>query len=67
MNFSAFATPEAASGKWLTMDAADYDNDGDIDIFLGSYFHTFGEYFKQVSKGVSDFPQLLVLTNNSEK
>lgn len=65
--FTAHSTPEAASGKWLTMDAADYDNDGDIDIFLGSYFHTFGEYFKQVSKGVSDFPQLLVLTNNFEK
>jgi len=67
MNFIAHSTPEAASGKWLTMDAADYDNDGDIDIFLGSYFHTFGEYFKQVSKGVSDFPQLLVLTNGYEK
>lgn len=64
MNFKAFSTPEAASGKWLTMDVADYDKDGDIDIFLGSYFHTFGEYFKQVSKGVSSFPQLLVLTNN---
>lgn len=66
MNFKAFSTPEASSGKWLTMDAADYDKDGDIDIILGSYFHTFGEYFKQVSKGVSSFPQLLVLTNNLE-
>ncbi|WOD44401.1 FG-GAP repeat domain-containing protein [Hwangdonia lutea] len=67
MSFKAHSTPEAASGKWLTMDAADYDNDGDIDIFLGSYFHTFGEYFKHVSKGVSDFPQLLILTNNFEE
>ena len=66
MNFSAYTTPEAANGKWLTMDAADLDNDGDIDIFLGSYFHTFGEYYKQVAKGVSSFPQLLVLTNNLE-
>lgn len=66
LNFKAYSTPEAASGKWLTMDVADYDNDGDFDIFLGSYFHTFGEYFKQVSKGVSEFPQLLVLTNNLE-
>lgn len=66
-NFKAFSTPQAASGKWLTMDAGDYDNDGDIDIFLGSYFHTFGEYFKQVSKGVTSFPQILVLTNNLEQ
>ena len=64
MNFNPYSTPEVASGKWLTMDAADFDNDGDIDIFLGSYFHTFGEYYKQVAKGVSSFPQLLVLKNN---
>jgi hypothetical protein len=63
MNFDAYSTSEAALGKWLTMDAADLDNDGDIDIFLGSYFHTFGEYYKQVAKGTSTFPQLLVLTN----
>lgn len=64
MSFSAYSTSEAASGKWLTMDAADFDNDGDIDLFLGSYFHTFGEYYKQVAKGTSSFPQLLVLINN---
>lgn len=64
MSFSAYSTSEAASGKWLTMDAADFDNDGDIDLFLGSYFHTFGEYYKQVAKGTSSFPQLLVLVNN---
>jgi hypothetical protein len=66
MNFKTYTTPKAVSGKWLTMDTADYDNDGDIDIFLGSYFHTFGEYYKQVAKGVSSFPQLLVLTNELE-
>lgn len=67
MNFKAYSTKQAANGKWLTMDAADYDKDGDIDIFLGSYFHTFGEYLKQVNQGAANFPQLLILTNNTVK
>ncbi len=37
LNFTAFAIPDAASGKWLTMEVADLDNDGDDDIILGSY------------------------------
>lgn len=63
MNFKAFATPMAASGKWLTMEAADFDQDGDTDIVLGSYFHTIGEMTKLISRGQLTFPQLLVLTN----
>lgn len=56
MNFDIFTTPEASVGKWLTMDVPDYDNDGDIDIFLGSYFHTIGELTKLISKVYSLFP-----------
>lgn len=62
-NFKAFSTPEAASGKWLTMEVADFDKDGDIDIVLGSYFQTLGEMTKLMFKGVESFPQLLVLKN----
>jgi hypothetical protein len=66
MNFKAHATPLAASGKWMTMEAADFDNDGDIDIVLGSYFQTMGEITKLIFQGVTSFPQLLVLTNNQK-
>ncbi|GAB4023480.1 FG-GAP repeat domain-containing protein [Spirosoma koreense] len=61
-----FSTPEAAYGKWLTMEAADIDQDGDVDIVLGSYFHTVGEMTQLLLKGITSFPQLLVLENQKK-
>lgn len=37
LSFSASTIPGARSGRWLTMDAGDLDNDGDIDLVLGSF------------------------------
>ncbi|MDW3648084.1 MAG: VCBS repeat-containing protein [Bacteroidia bacterium] len=34
--FKATSFPESTSGKWLTMAQADWDGDGDQDLFLGS-------------------------------
>lgn len=67
LNFTPFSTPEAASGKWLTMETADFDSDGDLDIVLGSYFHTMGEMTQLLVKGITTFPQLLVLENGHKK
>ncbi|AUD03233.1 FG-GAP repeat domain-containing protein [Spirosoma pollinicola] len=66
LTFKPFSTPEAAYGKWLTMEAADFDQDGDIDIVLGSYFHTVGEMTQLLFKGITSFPQLLVLENQGK-
>lgn len=63
LTFKPFSTPEAAYGKWLTMEAADFDQDGDVDIVLGSYFHTVSEMTQLLYKGITSFPQLLVLEN----
>jgi len=37
LDFEAFTLPEAADGRWLTVDAGDLDGDGDIDLALGSF------------------------------
>lgn len=66
LTFKPFSPPEAASGKWMVMDAADFDHDGDIDIVLGSYFQNISELTRLVSHGVLTFPQLLVLTNQNK-
>jgi len=66
MNFKTNITLGAETGKWLTMEAADFDKDGDIDIVLGSYFQNFIEYRKLIANGITSFPQLLLLTNESK-
>ena len=37
MQFVPNSFPGCTTGRWLTMDAADVDGDGDIDIVLGSF------------------------------
>ncbi|MCF0056656.1 VCBS repeat-containing protein [Dyadobacter sp. CY356] len=66
LNFQVHSTPEAATGKWMTMEAADFDHDGDIDIILGSYFHNLSEFTKLAFQGVLSFPQVLVLRNTKK-
>jgi hypothetical protein len=34
--FVPYASPLGASGRWLTMEAADHDQDGDLDLLLGA-------------------------------
>lgn len=63
-NFKTFVTPNAAEGKWLTMEVGDFDDDGDMDIVLGSYFHKLSELAKLAFKGIFSYPQLIVLENN---
>jgi len=66
LNFKPFSTPQGASGKWMIMEVADYDQDGDEDIILGSYFHNIGELSVLMFQGITTFPQLLVLENKTK-
>ncbi|THH40075.1 FG-GAP repeat domain-containing protein [Neolewinella litorea] len=36
-NFLSRSTPAALAGRWLTMEAGDFDGDGDDDLALGSF------------------------------
>lgn len=67
LTFTSQISPEAATGKWLCMEAGDFDRDGDEDIVLGSYLHTAAEVTQLAMKGVGTFPQLLVLSNLKKK
>jgi len=62
-DFTPHALPDAIHGKWLTMEVADFDEDGDLDIVLGSYLHNLSELGLFTTDNISTFPQLLVLTN----
>lgn len=66
-DFHPYSLPDAVAGKWLTMEVADFDDDGDQDIVLGSYLHNLTELGQFAPYGLSKFPQLLVLTNQTVK
>jgi len=66
-HFKPLILPQAALGKWLTMEAGDFDQDGDIDLALGSYFQNIGELTKLIAKGATAIPQLLILVNKNGK
>jgi len=50
---------------WMTLDAGDFDGDGDIDLVLGSGFVRFGP--GQRPEGQGNFPAAAVLTNRRQR
>lgn len=64
LQFTSSSTAAAENGKWLTMEAADIDHDGDEDIVLGSFVYSMSELTKLVVKGVENFPQAIILWND---
>ncbi|GAA0880475.1 hypothetical protein GCM10009119_34450 [Algoriphagus jejuensis] len=63
LTFTPKYNPEAALGKWLTLDVGDIDADGDKDIVLGAYSHNTLEYTKLLLRGIDEIPSVLILEN----
>lgn len=63
--FRAYSFPEVTAGRWIVMDAADWDSDGDTDLALGSFvgFKPKGDTTGLYKQWVSDSPSVVVLEN----
>ncbi len=54
------------SGRWLVMNAADYDQDGDFDILLGAYnFKGFGASPETITQWENANTPVILLKNNT--
>ncbi|WP_162051762.1 FG-GAP repeat domain-containing protein [Pontibacter pamirensis] len=64
--FTASTFSQSQLGHWLTMEAGDYDQDGDEDIILGSFIYTPAPPAVQ-EKWKKEGPGLVVLQNQKVK
>ncbi|MHA6246758.1 FG-GAP repeat domain-containing protein [Pontibacter sp. CAU 1760] len=62
LTFSASTFAQSQVGHWLTLEAADYDQDKDLDIILGSFTYTPAPPAQQ-QKWRKEGPSLLILNN----
>jgi len=67
LQFEAYSAPEVTEGRWIVMDAADFDQDGDRDIALGSFvgFKPAGDSTNLYQKWIDDSPSVAVLENTT--
>ncbi len=59
--FQPYSLPAAKSGRWLTMDAADFDSDGKIDLMLSNF--SLGGQMTKASVDWTKQPPFLLLKN----
>ncbi len=68
LGFSVSTFTEAAHGHWLTMDTGDTDQDGDLDIILGSFILPPVQAPTQLrTYWAREGPNYMILENNSGK
>ena len=67
LEFDDYSFPEATKGRWIVIDAADMDSDGDIDLALGSfvYFVAKGDTTGLGKKWLTSGPSVIVLENTT--
>ncbi|MCC6185797.1 MAG: VCBS repeat-containing protein [Chitinophagaceae bacterium] len=66
-NFKASTIADPTLGRWIVMDAADYDNDGDLDLILGSLaFEVIPTNNDLINKWVNNGIPFIVLENKTK-
>lgn len=65
LKFEDYSFRESSNGRWVVMDAADMDADGDVDLALGSfvYFLPAGDTTGLGTKWLSTSPSVVLLEN----
>jgi hypothetical protein len=65
--FKSYTFQEAISGRWMVMDQGDYDQDGDIDIALGSFLLPINrkKYKNLIDHWRNETVDVMVLENNA--
>ncbi|KKN84084.1 hypothetical protein LCGC14_0292910 [marine sediment metagenome] len=68
LTFEAFSFPESTKGRWIVMDAEDMDDDGDIDIALGSNvnFLAKDDTTGLSKKWLKESPSIIILENTTK-
>jgi hypothetical protein len=61
--FNVATFPEAVQGKWMVMDVADMDKDGDSDIILGSFLRRGMKDVEDLKMGRKLPPSAIILEN----
>jgi hypothetical protein len=64
-DFMPYSLPQAEMGRWLTMDAGDYDGDGKVDLILGNF--SVAPSFVKSKIDWKNFPPFMILKNTGKK
>lgn len=64
-DFKPLSLPITQKGRWLTMDAGDFDHDGKIDLMLGNF--SVAPSFIKSNFDWKQFPSFLILKNTGKK